>query len=56
MKRSATTRLIYNPPVRALLVLGYEDVYSAADHVVEVLKYKPLGLEGMDDRLISDMK
>ncbi len=52
----ATTRLIYNPPARALLVLGYEDVFCAADHVVEVLKYEPIGLEGMDDRLIADMK
>jgi Fe-S oxidoreductase len=39
-----------------LLVLGYPDVYSAGDHVPEVLAQGPIGLEGIDDRLISDMK
>src|SRR5437762_4267976 len=56
MVLEATVRLVHNPPVRSLLVLGYEDVYSAADHVMEVLAHKPIGLEGLDDRLISDMK
>jgi len=52
----AKTRLIYSPPVRSLLVLGYEDVFSAADHVMEALAFEPVGLEGIDDRLIQDMK
>lgn len=52
----ATARLVYSPPVRTLLVLGYPDVYSAADHVVEVLEHGPVGLEGVDDNLIEDMK
>jgi FAD/FMN-containing dehydrogenase/Fe-S oxidoreductase len=56
MVLEATVRLVHNPPARSLLVLGYEDVYSAADHVMEVLAHKPIGLEGLDDRLISDMK
>jgi FAD/FMN-containing dehydrogenase/Fe-S oxidoreductase len=52
----ATVRLVHSPPARTLLVLGYPDVYRAADHVVEILAFKPVGLEGLDDRLIDDMK
>ncbi len=52
----ATVRLVPKPAARSLLVLGYEDVYSAADHVMEALAHKPIGLEGLDDRLIEDMK
>jgi FAD/FMN-containing dehydrogenase/Fe-S oxidoreductase len=52
----AVCRLVDSPPVRSLLVLGYPDVYSAGDHVPAVLAHGPIGLEGMDDRLIEDMK
>jgi FAD/FMN-containing dehydrogenase/Fe-S oxidoreductase len=52
----ATVRLVDNPPARSLLVLGYDDVYCAGDHVPEVMKHGPIALEGMDDRLIDDMK
>ncbi|MCZ7572433.1 MAG: FAD-binding oxidoreductase [Ardenticatenaceae bacterium] len=52
----ATTRLVYSPPARSLLVLGYPDVYSAADHVPDIMEHQPIGLEGMDDRLIGYMK
>src|SRR2546421_10203494 len=52
----ATVRLIPNPAARSLLVLGYEDVYSAADHVMEAMAHEPIGFEGLDDRLIEDMK
>jgi FAD/FMN-containing dehydrogenase/Fe-S oxidoreductase len=48
--------LIHNPKARSLLVLGYPDVYSAGDHVPDLLAFKPIGLEGLDDRLIDDMK
>ncbi|TFV91522.1 FAD-binding oxidoreductase [Oxalobacteraceae bacterium OM1] len=52
----AKVRLVPNPPARSLLVLGYESVYEAGDHVPEVMKHKPIALEGMDDRLVDDMK
>ncbi|HLJ94590.1 MAG TPA: FAD-linked oxidase C-terminal domain-containing protein [Gemmataceae bacterium] len=52
----ATVRLVWSPPARSLLVLGYPDVYHAGDHIPEVLEAKPVGLEGMDDRLVKDMK
>jgi FAD/FMN-containing dehydrogenase/Fe-S oxidoreductase len=52
----ARVRLVDSPPFRSLLVLGYRDVYSAGDHVPDVLACRPIGLEGIDSRLISDMK
>lgn len=52
----ATCRLVPSPPSRALLVLGYPDVYRAADHVPDVLESGPIGLEGIDQRLVDDMK
>ncbi len=56
MVLEATVHLVPNPAARSLLVLGYEDVYSAADHVMEAMAHEPIGLEGLDDRLIEDMK
>jgi FAD/FMN-containing dehydrogenase/Fe-S oxidoreductase len=52
----AKVRLLDNPPARSLLVLGYSDVYEAASHICEIMQHKPIALEGMDDRLIGDMK
>jgi FAD/FMN-containing dehydrogenase/Fe-S oxidoreductase len=52
----AKLRLLPSPPARSLLVLGYPDVYTAADHVVDVMKFAPIGLEGIDRKLIEDMK
>jgi FAD/FMN-containing dehydrogenase/Fe-S oxidoreductase len=52
----ATVHLLHSPPHRSLLVLGYEDEYRAADHVMEVLEAKPLGCEGVDAVLLEDMK
>ncbi|GAA5481883.1 FAD-binding and (Fe-S)-binding domain-containing protein [Haloferula sargassicola] len=48
--------LIPNPRARTLLVLGYPDVYSAGDHCPEIMKHGPVGLEGIDHKLISYMK
>ncbi|MEI6350491.1 MAG: FAD-binding and (Fe-S)-binding domain-containing protein [Verrucomicrobiota bacterium] len=52
----ATLQLIENPPCRSLVVLGYPDIYHAGDQVPEIRKYKPVGLEGVDDVLINAMK
>jgi Fe-S oxidoreductase/FAD/FMN-containing dehydrogenase len=52
----ASVRLVDSPPVRSLLVLGYADIYTAADHVVEVLAHKPIGLEGVDDGVVTAIK
>ena len=52
----ATLELIDNPRARSLLVLGYPDIYQAGDHIAEIRKYRPIGLEGIDDVLIDAMK
>ncbi|MBC5784061.1 FAD-binding oxidoreductase [Ramlibacter sp. USB13] len=51
----ATLRLLPDPKARSLLVLGYPTVYDAGDHVPEVMASGPIALEGMDDRLVSDI-
>ncbi len=52
----AKVRLVYSPPHRSLLVLGYPKIFNAADHAMEVLEYGPTGLEGLDMRLVEDMR
>jgi FAD/FMN-containing dehydrogenase/Fe-S oxidoreductase len=52
----ATLLLVPAPKSRSLLVLGYPDVYSAGDDVPEIVRHKPIALEGIDDLLISYMK
>jgi FAD/FMN-containing dehydrogenase/Fe-S oxidoreductase len=52
----AKIRLVHSPPARSILLLGYPDVFSAGDHVPEVMKYGPVGLEGLDDLLIKFIK
>ena len=52
----ATLRLVPSPQVRSLVVLGYPDVYAAADHVPRIMESGPIGLEGIDDQLIDYMK
>jgi FAD/FMN-containing dehydrogenase/Fe-S oxidoreductase len=53
---TAKARLVHSPPIRVIVALGYPDVYSAGDHVMEVLAHQPLGLEGLDDVLARNMK
>ena len=52
----ATARLVASPPARSLLVLGYPDIYSASDHIMEIMAHKPIALEGMDDHMIEGAK
>ncbi len=52
----ATVRLVDSPPHRTLLVLGYPDVYAAGDHIPDIRRFEPLGLEGLDKGLIQDMR
>ncbi len=52
---SAVVRLVESPPARALAVLGYPNVYTAAAEIQEILAYGPLGLEGFDHQVIAAM-
>ena len=49
----ATLHLVPNPGFNSLVVMGYPDVYAAADHLDQILECKPIGLEGLDHLLIK---
>ena len=51
-----TGNLVWNPPARALLVLGYPDVFQAGDHIPVVVSHKPIACEGLDHQLIRYME
>jgi FAD/FMN-containing dehydrogenase/Fe-S oxidoreductase len=52
----ATLAIYPDKPKRALVVLGYRDIFEAGDHIPQLRSFMPIGLEGLDDRLIEDMK
>src|SRR3954452_3933872 len=52
----AGVRLVPSPPHRVTVVLGYPDVFTAAAHLPELLQQGPIGLEGMDSVLTSNME
>ena len=49
----AELNLMHSPPERALGIIGFKDVYEAADAVPEALEFKPIALEGIDDLLVD---
>lgn len=53
---NVTLKLVHAPAERSLLVLGYPDVYEAGDHIPDILGFEPIGLEGIDHRLVSFMR
>jgi FAD/FMN-containing dehydrogenase len=52
----ARARLIPSPQHRSLIGLGYEDTFAAADHVAEILEFKPIGLEGFEGAMIDGLQ
>lgn len=52
----ATVKLMPTPKARSLVVLGYPDLPDSGRQVSEIMTYKPIGLEGVDDLLIDNMK
>ncbi len=52
----AKVSLVPSPPHRSLLVLGYPDVYGAGDHVPDIMAFNPTACEGLDQRLVDDMR
>lgn len=51
----ATVKLMPFKRHSALLLLGYPDIFHAADHVVEINAHEPIGLEALDHRLADFM-
>jgi FAD/FMN-containing dehydrogenase/Fe-S oxidoreductase len=52
----ATVHLLPARPHRVLVVLGFDDVFAAADRVPDVMQHGPVGLEGMDGKLADDLR
>jgi FAD/FMN-containing dehydrogenase/Fe-S oxidoreductase len=49
----ATCRLVESPPARALLLIGWPDVFICADHIPQIMQFGPIGLEGFDDIIVN---
>ena len=47
----ATTHLVRHFPERVLVLLGYADIFHAADAVLPILEHRPIGLEAVDEML-----
>ena len=52
----AKCKLIDAKAERVVLMLGYPDVYQAADHVTEIDPFQPTALEGLDHRLYENIE
>ncbi len=53
----ARLRLVDNPPFQSLLVLGYRDIYRAADAVPVILaKSRPIGFEAFDHVIVENIR
>ena len=51
----ALTELMHNPPYRALVVIGYPDIFQCGDNVAAIRSYGPIGLEGLQKHLIDNI-
>ncbi len=49
-------RLVPSPRERVVLLLGYPDVYDAGNAVAQIRAAGPIGLEGMDRKLIENLR
>jgi Fe-S oxidoreductase/FAD/FMN-containing dehydrogenase len=52
----AKVRLIDAKAERVILMLGYPDVYEAADHVLDIDPFQPTALEGIDEDLYQNIE
>ena len=50
----ARCKLIPSPQHRSLVLVGYEDCPTAADHVPQVMEFEPIALETFDRRLVHN--
>src|SRR4051812_7297245 len=52
----ATVRLVPEPAVRALVVLGYPTMPEAADATPPLLAWSPTAIEGLDSRIVQRLR
>ncbi|HEX4056507.1 MAG TPA: FAD-binding and (Fe-S)-binding domain-containing protein [Tepidisphaeraceae bacterium] len=52
----ATLHLVPAPKARSVVMLGFEDIYTAAECALEVLPFQPTACEGIDELLFEYVK
>jgi FAD/FMN-containing dehydrogenase/Fe-S oxidoreductase len=52
----ATLLLDDDLPARYLVILGFESIFDAGDHVPAVMEHEPTGVEAIDDKLVRLMR
>jgi FAD/FMN-containing dehydrogenase/Fe-S oxidoreductase len=52
----AELELIPDPPVKGVVVLGFRDVFHAADAVADLVDFDALAIEGIDERLVEQIE
>jgi FAD/FMN-containing dehydrogenase/Fe-S oxidoreductase len=52
----AKVRLVHSPSCRVLLVLGFTDIYTAADAVPHYYRFSPIAIEGLDRAIIRGLQ
>jgi FAD/FMN-containing dehydrogenase/Fe-S oxidoreductase len=52
----AKVKLIPSPQHRALVGVGYQDAFVAADHIPEVLSFQPIGFEGFEGSIVDGLR
>jgi FAD/FMN-containing dehydrogenase/Fe-S oxidoreductase len=52
----ATAKLVKSPCHRVILVLGFPDIYLAGDAAPYVMSFRPIAIEGLDERIIGGMR
>lgn len=52
----AKVNLVESPAARVMLVLGFENIYLAADAVPEYEKFAPIAIEGLDRAIIRGLQ
>lgn len=52
----AMVRLVHSPACRVLLVLGFKDIFTAADAVPHFNRFSPIAIEGLDRAIIRGLQ
>ena len=52
----AKLRLVPNPPKRGVVMIGFDDIFSAADACPALMHHRPIGLEAIDDVIVNNIK
>ncbi|WP_240766526.1 FAD-binding and (Fe-S)-binding domain-containing protein [Paraburkholderia flava] len=52
----AKVRLVHSPAQRVLVVVGFKDIYTAADAVPHFMRCSPIAIEGLDRAIIRGLQ